>query len=586
MNEQHILSLLPRLRGREGRNIKVPCPVCGPTRKKSTEPCLSVKLDGHTILWNCHHCGDAGMYRLEDDGDTRLSLAPERQEVEPVDLDALMLPLTTEGIRFLSGRGIDISKVCQYVSALMGYEVTADKMIGQARKDTNWLAFPMIDMAGRPINMQVRHIKDKRFKLMPGRPLTFYGAFMLHKSDAVIITEGQLDAMAVMQSLHDNGENEAAVVSLPNGSNNMSFDPNAWLVLGQKETIIYAGDTDAPGREAAIRVADRLGRHRVRIVEWPEGCKDANDVLLRHGADAVYQAIIDAKRLPVEGVFTAIDMIDYMSTLITTPVEEDRKTCGLPSLDTIFTWAKGELTLVTGIPGHGKSTFVDQVVVGLAKEAGWRSAILSFEKANHPLHALELVEKWLDKPVIGTYSKAWREVYGDPPASKEEIENAIADIDEHFVFFDVTGKYSGVKNKYTIESIIKKAEDVVHQFGVDCIVIDNMSFIEKPKGEDMDSFLMRVLNQILSFTKSYNVCTILVAHPRKPPAGSGTFIPKGYDVYGTSMIYNKVDNGLTVYRSEEDGTLIMIWKGRSRSNAGLGTATLLFNSEYGTFYSV
>lgn len=586
MNEHHILVLLPRLRGREGRNIKVPCPLCGPSRKKSNDPCLSVKLDNNTILWNCHHCGDSGMYRLDRDDHADMALSPAREVVEPIDLDALVGPLDADALTFLSGRGIDIGKVCQYVSTMLKREVEATVLIGQARKNRKWLAFPMLDMGGRPINMQLRRLDEKRFKLMPGRPLTFYGAPMLHRSDTVIITEGQFDAMAIMQALWDNGDVEAAVVSLPNGSNNMNFDPEAWLVVGQKDMIIYAGDTDPQGREAAIKVADRLGRHRVRIVEWPQGCKDANDTLVRGGSEAVYQALLNAKKLPIEGVFTAVDMVDHMSALITTSAEEERKGCGLEALDNIFTWARGELTLVTGIPGHGKSTFVDQVIVGLAKEAGWRTAILSFEKANHPMHALELVEKWLDKPVIGTYSKAWREVYGDPPATKEEIENAIADIDEHFVFFDVTGKYSNGKNKYTVEAIVKKAEEVVHQFGVDCLVIDNMSFIEKPKGEDMDAFLMRALNKILSFTKSYNVCVILVAHPRKPPAGSGTFIPRGYDVYGTSMIYNKVDNGLTVYRSEEDGTLIIAWKGRSRSNAKLGTATLLFNSEKGTFYSV
>lgn len=627
MDEAFLFDLLPRLRANEGRNVKVRCPVCSPTRRKSSEPCLSIKLSGNTILWNCHHCDEQGAMRL-DDGDTAreamLGVREDERKVEPLNADDYLHgfgALEWNRVRqWLEGRGISMAAVARYLGALTGiegadnikasdlvalpapegplsrpaYRQLAERLLGPiagvSRKNADWLGFPMYDMKGNLINIQFRHCQRKAFKLISGRPVTFYGAHLIGKSNTVIITEGQVDALSVMHALADHGHAGSAVVlSLPNGSNSFSFDPEAWLALSAAEDIIYAGDTDEPGHKAAMHVADRMGRHRVRIAQWPDGCKDANDTLQRYGTQAIVDAILDAQRMPVEGVFTAAALTEHMSKLISTVPDEARKPCGIDPLDDIFTWAKGELTLITGIPGHGKSTFVDQVIVGLAKHAGWRTAVLSFEKSDHPLHALELVEKWLEKPVIGTWSPQWQAVHGNPPASKKEIEDAIAKIDDHFVFFDVTGRYTKSNKRFTIDNIISKCEEVVYQYGVDCVVIDNMSFIEKPRSEDMDSFLMRVFNEMITFTQKHNVCMIVVAHPRKPPAGSGRYIPTGYDVYGTSMGYNKVHNGITVYRDQDpdatEGTLILIWKGRSRANSKLGTVALNFNSENGCFYA-
>jgi putative DNA primase/helicase len=36
------------------------CPECSHSRRKKKEPCLSVKIDGRGVLWNCHHCGWQG----------------------------------------------------------------------------------------------------------------------------------------------------------------------------------------------------------------------------------------------------------------------------------------------------------------------------------------------------------------------------------------------------------------------------------------------------------------------------------------------------------------------------------------------
>jgi twinkle protein len=70
---------------------------------------------------------------------------------------------------------------------------------------------------------------------------------------------------------------------------------------------------------------------------------------------------------------------------------------GWGNLDEYYTVRPGELTIVTGIPGSGKSNFVDALAVNLIKNGMWRLGFFSPE--NWPLqrHAQTLIEKFLGK---------------------------------------------------------------------------------------------------------------------------------------------------------------------------------------------
>ena len=39
---------------------KLLCPKCSATRKNRKDLCLSLTIDGDSVLWNCHNCGWAG----------------------------------------------------------------------------------------------------------------------------------------------------------------------------------------------------------------------------------------------------------------------------------------------------------------------------------------------------------------------------------------------------------------------------------------------------------------------------------------------------------------------------------------------
>ena len=80
---------------------------------------------------------------------------------------------------------------------------------------------------------------------------------------------------------------------------------------------------------------------------------------------------------------------------------------GWPSLNQYYTVAPKQFTLVTGIPGMGKSEWLDALMVNLAINHGWRFAVYSPE--NHPveLHVSKLVEKFVGAPSARGRPGAW-----------------------------------------------------------------------------------------------------------------------------------------------------------------------------------
>ena len=67
-------------------------------------------------------------------------------------------------------------------------------------------------------------------------------------------------------------------------------------------------------------------------------------------------------------------------------------------MDKHYTVAPGQWTLVTGIPGHGKSEWLDALIVNLAEAGDWHFAIYSPENFPQAQHAAKLIEKHLRKP--------------------------------------------------------------------------------------------------------------------------------------------------------------------------------------------
>lgn len=114
--------------------------------------------------------------------------------------------------------------------------------------------------------------------------------------DFLVITEGEFDALAVIQTGHDR------VVSLPDGAScvNAIHDGTAikpWI--SKYRSILILTDNDRAGREAKEKLVAELGVEFCYEVVWPPRCKDANQVLQKYDRD--FLAALIENRKPIGG---------------------------------------------------------------------------------------------------------------------------------------------------------------------------------------------------------------------------------------------------------------------------------------------
>ena len=243
--------------------------------------------------------------------------------------------------------------------------------------------------------LKLRAIDTKGMQrtLPKGGAWGFFGWHLVqpqHKT--IIITEGEYDAMAVSQGLaHLPSTHElynVPAISLPNGCN--SLPPELIPSLEQFQRIYLWMDNDKPGQEASEKFAYKLGIHRCRIVSPIEGMKnppkDANDALRQShqvgslkspsssestDLELIPNMILSAKALNHQRLESFKSLRGEILSNIRQPenVLSGAAITSLPRLSqTIKGLRKGELVILTGPTGCGKTTLLSQISLDLARQ--------------------------------------------------------------------------------------------------------------------------------------------------------------------------------------------------------------------------
>jgi twinkle protein len=216
-----------------------------------------------------------------------------------------------------------------------------------------------------------------------------------------VIVEGEMDKLAI------DAVQGPATVSVPDGA--PAIDARdytskfAYLSgvaeerLRSAKRVLIATDMDAPGERLADELARRIGYTNCARVQWPEGCKDANETLVKRGATALCDALMDAKPYPIEGLIAVRDLREPVERLYQHGLDRG-VTSGWTPFDTHYRARAGLMAVVTGSPGSGKSHFLDNLMVRLARQHDWTFGICSPE--NQPLerHVAGLIAVWQGKP--------------------------------------------------------------------------------------------------------------------------------------------------------------------------------------------
>jgi twinkle protein len=248
----------------------------------------------------------------------------------------------------------------------------------------DWVAIPFIK-GGLTVNHKYRRVR----KATDGRPnfaqdkggLACWWNYDVITDPTLsdyklIVTEGEIDAIVALQCGYPR------VISVPNGAHDkelgdrdsakLAFVADSLTDLSEVKTIVLAVDSDPAGSTLMTDLARRLGKARCQYVVYPEGCKDLNDVLLRHGQRGVVEVVEAAKWVQVKGLFR-------MSELPPVPVSQPFP-IGMGKLDNHMLLRRGDFTVITGIPSHGKTALVTDIACRMAVTHDWTVCFASFEQ--------------------------------------------------------------------------------------------------------------------------------------------------------------------------------------------------------------
>ena len=496
------------------------CPLCSISRKPENKKAKCTSYDWERGLGTCHNCDSTFQlhtYKRKGNAE-KVYIKPNVKKVEVNLPDKVLEWFKTRGISKHTLKELKVS-VCK-------------EFMPQTGKEENAIQFNYY-VGGQLTNIKYRDAR-KNFKLYKGAEKVFYNIDNTVGHDWCVITEGEMDVLA----LHEAGISNA--VSVPNGatlnSNNLDYLDNCIDYFEDKEKIVLAVDSDAPGLALQTELIRRLGAEVCFLADF-EDCKDANEYLLQHGKEALKERIIKAKPVPLENVTTFKDIEDDITDFVENGFKPGFQ-IGLENFDNIFSTYTGQFITVTGIPSSGKSDFVDQMCVGYNKQYGWKTAFASPENAPTFLHAHKLMRKvWGDMPNKG-----------DIGGSKW---NQIADhINSSFFFIDM--------ERYTLESVLRKGAELVKRKGIKCLVIDPFNKVRDVdcQTEDVNRYTMEYLTKIETFAKKYDVLVFIVAHPTKMYKDKDGKIeePTMYNIKGGGEWYDASYHGLLVHRDYEAKT--------------------------------
>lgn len=283
------------------------------------------------------------------------------------------------------------------------------------------------------------------------------------------------------------------------------------------------------------------------------------------------KAILEKSKTSDEtGIVTGTDLFEKIDALYEKGLQRGITT-GWSTLDDFYTVRPGEITIITGIPSHGKSSISTNLCVNIAQSHAWKFAIFSPENNPMQRYCAHVIQIYTKKPFTrGLHERL----------SKELLEIAKLWIDEHFVFIVPRS------DEMRIDNLIQKATICVLKHGVKGIVLDPWNEIDhtRPQGLSETEYISKCLSKIRYFARTYQVHVWLIAHPTKLlKRQDGTYpVPTPYDISGSSNFRNKADCCLTIWRDldperHSTDTQIHIQKIRFHEVGKIGTVTLVYN---------
>jgi twinkle protein len=231
---------------------------------------------------------------------------------------------------------------------------------------------------------------------------------------------------------------------------------------------------------------------------------------------------------------------------------------GLEPFDWGIAFEEGTMSVCTGVPGLGKSTFVRFCAHHLIRNERIRVGAMELENGVHQMRdhlaRLNTGRPWID-------------------LDRTERAALNADLDRHW---RVAHRAPAGDVAENLEWLRQRLHALAVRDRCKFIYLDPWNELEHlpEPGETLTSYINFATKSIRQWAERYDTHVCVIAHPKKMPPGSGA--PDGYAVADSAAFANKPSLGFTVHQVDGDDphVRIKVWKVRDQQRYGFGRTTL------------
>lgn len=265
------------------------------------------------------------------------------------------------------------------------------------------------------------------------------------------------------------------------------------------------------------------------------------------------------------------ELKERLLTVYRNPMDTGLELMCFPLLSTMYRYALGQMNIVTGIPTHGKSEILDQLLMAYAMEHNLKFAVFSPENYPTELHLIKLVSKYWGLPF-----------YSHGRMSEEQLMVATNFVKDHFFFIEP------YEDDVSLDAILSLVKEVDQKHKLAGFIIDPWNEIEHniPANKTETQYIGDSLTKIRRFGRKHNISPFIVAHPTKllpSKIGEPFPVPTAYNINGGAMWFNKADNIICVYRNNDDTVSVYVQKIKFKQYGKKGMVDMLYEFKTGCY---
>jgi len=509
------------------------CPLCG---KKN-----HFYINQESGAWDCKSCQAKGsLFSLKQRLGAGTQIAPmvprkpvpviSDQHVEQCHFDLLNNP---DALAYLKSRGLDMITLEHFK---VGYVHEHGK---------GWLVIPHYQ-DGKVVNLKYRSLPpdEKEFRRYQGGASVIFNGDAIKGASRVHFCEGEIDTMTAWQ----HGVECPIGGTLGTGG----LAPEWFDLLAHVTEIVLLQDGDSAGQKGAEAMAKRLGLDRCLNVVIPDG-GDVNSYFQTFGIGEFN--LLPRNPYPVKNVMPFGEALYRLSQRGDSTGATGLKTPWTSVDKLIGPMSAGDLIVVSGTPGTGKTTWCLQIAWSLALQ-------------NKPVlvYCLEMRPERLALKVVQAYFGLTEE-----QVTPEKLGEA------SLIFEDLPLYFGHNFDKPKADEVMDTIKEAQSRFNLHLVVFDNLHFLCR----ELKYVVQEVGNVTRSFkllAESLEIPIMLIAQPRKV----GDKMMTLDDLKDSSSIGADADSAIIIHRKPvrgQDGqlaeqsldpkTLIRLEKNRYRKGGEL-----------------